>query len=204
MWKAASWKGLRHGIVGLAMLVAATLLFAIEAGAEDSEPPPRERQSQTIDSSRRLNRAEDMIALLREGNRIETEGAKLALERGQAERVKNYARLLTMEHQRCDKQLTDYADEKGLKQRSFEDGEQEPVDGPLERLRVRQPQNFDRAFILAMVREHGKMIDALTSTMQESHDADLRRLLAEQLPVLKRLKQAGEVILARLPANSEK
>jgi hemerythrin-like domain-containing protein len=77
------------------------------------------------------------------------------------------------------------------------------TDGPLERLRVRQQQNFDRAFILAMVREHGKMIDALTSTMQESRDTDLRRLLAGQLPVLQRLKKTGEAILARLPANSE-
>jgi hypothetical protein len=54
-----------------------------------------------------------------------------------------------------------------------------------------------------MVREHGKMIDALTSTMQESRDTDLRRLLAGQLPVLEKLKRAGEAILARLPANSE-
>jgi hypothetical protein len=54
-----------------------------------------------------------------------------------------------------------------------------------------------------MVREHGKMIDALTSTMQESRDTDLLRLLSGQLPVLKKLKKAGEAILARLPANSE-
>jgi hypothetical protein len=53
-----------------------------------------------------------------------------------------------------------------------------------------------------MVREHGKMIDALTSTMQESRDTDLRRLLAGQLPVLEKLKTAGEAILARLPTNS--
>ena len=67
----------------------------------------------------------------------------------------------------------------------------------------RQPQNFDRAFILAMVREHGKMIDALTGTMRDSRDTDLRRLLAGQLPVLEKLKKAGETILARLPANSD-
>ena len=98
----------------------------------------------------------------------------------------------------------DYADQKQLDRRSLDDGKEEATDGPLERLRVRQSQNFDRAFILAMVREHGKMIDALTITTQESRDADLRRLLAEQLPVLERLKKAGERILARLPANSEK
>jgi predicted outer membrane protein len=143
-----------------------------------------------------------MIALLHEGNRMEIEGARLALKSGKAERVKNYARLLTMEHQSCDKQLMDYADQKGFDRQRFEDGKQEATDGPLERLRVRQPQNFDRAFILAMVREHGKMIDALTSTMQESRDTDLRRLLAGQLPVLEKLKTAGEAILARLPTNS--
>jgi predicted outer membrane protein len=117
--------------------------------------------------------------------------------------VKNYAVLLTKEHQRCDQQLMDYADQKQFDRRSLEDAKQEATDGPLERLRVRQPQNFDRAFILAMVREQGKMIDALTSTMQESRDTDLHLLLAGQLPVLKKLKKAGEAILARLPANSE-
>jgi predicted outer membrane protein len=145
-----------------------------------------------------------MIVLLHEGNRMEIEGAALALERGQAERVKNYALLLTKEHQQCDKQLMDYADQKQFDRRSFEDGKQKATDGPVERLRVRQPQNFDRAFILAMVREQGKMIDALASTMQDSRDTDLRRLLAGQLPVLEKLKKAGEAILARLPANSER
>ena len=209
MQNAAYWKRLRHVVLGVAALaVGAWFLeaargLASEAGADGGEPLPKERQSQTGDNSRRVDRAEDMIALLHEGNRMEIEGAMLALERGQAERVKNYARLLMMEHQRCDKQLMDYADQKQFDHRSFEDQKREATDGPLERLRVRQSQNFDRAFILAMVREHGKMIDALTSTMQESRDADLRRLLAGQLPVFERLKKAGEAILARLPANSE-
>jgi predicted outer membrane protein len=208
MQNAAYWKRLRHVVLGVAALaVGAWFLeaargLASEAGADGGEPLPKERQSQTGDNSRRVDRAEDMIALLHEGNRMEIEGARLALKRGKAERVKNYARLLTMEHQSCDKQLMDYADQKQFYHRSFEDRKQEATDGPLERLRVRQPQNFDRAFILAMVREHGKMIDALTSTMQESRDTDLRRLLAGQLPVLEKLKTAGEAILARLPTNS--
>jgi predicted outer membrane protein len=208
MQNAAYWKRLRHVVLGVAALaVGAWFLeaargLASEAGADGGEPLPKERQSQTGDNSRRVDRAEDMIALLHEGNRMEIEGARLALKRGKAERVKNYARLLTMEHQSCDKQLMDYADQKGFDRQRFEDGKQEATDGPLERLRVRQPQNFDRAFILAMVREHGKMIDALTSTMQESRDTDLLRLLSGQLPVLKKLKKAGEAILARLPANS--
>jgi putative membrane protein len=197
------WKRLWHIVLGVATLAAPALAWAGEEGAEGGEPLPKERQSQTGDNSRRLDRAEDMMALLHEGNQMEIAGAALALEKGQAERVKNYARLLTTEHQRCDKQLMDYADEKGIKQRSLESGNEELTDGPLQRLLVRQSQNFDRAFILAMVREHGKMIDALTSTMQESHDADLRRLLAGQLPVLKRLKKTGEAILTQLPANSE-
>jgi len=209
MQNAAYWKRLRHIVLGAAALaVGAWFLeaargLASEAGADGGEPLPKERQSQTGDNSRRVDRAEDMIALLHEGNRMEIEGAKLALDKGQAERVKNYALLLTKEHQRCDKQLMDYADQKQFDRRSLEDEKQEASDGPMERLRVRQPQNFDRAFILAMVREHGRMIDALTSTMQESRDADLRRLLAGQLPVFERLKKAGEAILARLPANSE-
>jgi predicted outer membrane protein len=203
MQNATDWMRLRCFVLGVATLAFPTLALATEAGPEGSEPPPKERRSESGSDSRRMDRAEDILALLREGNRMEIEGAKLALEKAQADRVREYARLLTMEHQRCDKQLMDYADEKGVKQRSFADGIQQPTDGPLERLRVRQPQNFDRAFILAMVRQHGKMIDALKGTMQESRDADLRRLLAGQLPVLEKLKKTGEAILARLPANSE-
>jgi predicted outer membrane protein len=211
MQNTAYWKRLRHIVLGAVaggawfLGVAPGLVLAGEADSVGGEPLPKERrQNETGAQSRRVDRAEDIIALLHEGNRMEIEGAKLALEKGQAERVKNYALLLTKEHQRCDKQLMDYADQKQLDRRSLDDGKEEATDGPLERLRVRQSQNFDRAFILAMVREHGKMIDALTITTQESRDADLRRLLAEQLPVLERLKKAGERILARLPANSEK
>jgi predicted outer membrane protein len=210
MHNAAHRKRLRHIVLGATVLAGVACFLeaapslAIEAGSVGGEPLPKERrQSESGANSRRVDRAEDMIALLHDGNRMEMEGARLALERGQAERVKNYALLLTKEHQRCDKQLMDYADQKQFDHRSFEEGMQEATDGPLERLRVRQPQNFDRAFILAMVREHGKMIDALTSTMKESRDTDLRRLLAGQLPVLEKLKKAGEAILARLPTNSE-
>ena len=211
MQNAAYWKRLRHIVLGAAALAGGAWFLgaapglASDAGSESGEPLPQERrQSESAANSGRVDRAEDMIALLHEGNRLEIDGAALALERGQAERVKEYALLLTKEHQNCDKQLRDYADQKQLDHRSFEDGKQEATGGPLERLRVRQPQNFDRAFILVMVREQGKMIDALTSTMQESTDTDLRRLLAGQLPVLGKLKKAGEAILARLPANSEK
>jgi predicted outer membrane protein len=212
MQNTAYWKRLRHLVLGTAALaggawflgVVPNLVLASEAGSVGGEPLPKERhQDETGANTRRVDRAEDMIALLHEGNQVEIEGAKLALEKGQAERVKNYALLLTKEHQRCDKQLMDYADLKQFDRRNLEDGQQEASDGPLERLRVRQPQNFDRAFILAMVREHGKMIDALASTMQESRDTDLRRLLSGQLPVLEKLKKVGEAILARLPANSE-
>ena len=212
MQNTAYWKLLRHIVLGAAALAggawllgaAPSLVLASEAGSAGGEPLPKERrQNESGANSRRVDRAEDMIALLHEGNRMEIEGATLALEKAQAERVKDYALLLTKEHQRCDKQLMDYADQKQFDHRSIEDGKQEAIDSPMERLRVRQPQNFDRAFILAMVREHGKMIDALTSTMQESRDTDLRRLLAGQLPVLEKLKKAGEAILARLPANSE-
>jgi len=209
MHNAACWSRLRHialgamALAGAAWFLDAAPGLASEAGSVGGEPLPKEHQSETGAHLGRVDRAEDMIALLHEGNQMEIEGAGLALERGQAERVKNYARLLTKEHQRCDKQLMDYADQKHFDHRTFEDGKQEAPDGPLERLRVRQSQNFDRAFILAMVREHGRMIDALKSTMQESHDTDLLRLLSGQLPVLKKLKKAGEAILARLPANSE-
>lgn len=213
MQNAVYWKRLRYIVLGAAAMAgggwfldpASSLVLANEVGSVGGEPLPKERrQSETGAHTRRVDRAEDMIALLHEGNRMEIEGAGLALERGQAERVKNYALLLTKEHQRCDKQLMDYADQKQFDHRSFEDEKQEVTDSPLERLRVRQPQNFDRAFILAMVREHGKMIDALTSTLKEIRDTDLRHLLDGQLPVLEKLKKAGEAILARLPANSEK
>jgi len=206
------WKRLRHIALGASALAggawflgaAPSLVMASEAGSVGGKPLPKERrQDETGAHSRRVDRAEDILALLHTGNQMELEGAKLALEKGQAERVKSYALLLTKEHQHCDKQLMDYADQKQLDRRSLEEGEEEAADGPLARLRVRQPQNFDRAFILAMVREHGKMIDALNGTMQESRDTDLRRLLAGQLPVLQRLKRSGEAILSRLPANSE-
>jgi predicted outer membrane protein len=212
MQNAAYRKRLRHIVLGAAALAGGALflgaapswVLASEEGPAVGGPLPKEhRQDESGANSSRMNRAEDILALLHEGNRMEIEGATLALEKGRAERVKNYALLLTKEHQRCDKQLMDYADEKQFDHRTIEGGKQEATDGPLERLRLRQPQNFDRAFILAMVREHGMMIDALTSTMKESRDTDLRRLLAGQLPVLERLKKVGEAILARLPANSE-
>jgi predicted outer membrane protein len=196
-----------HMVLGTAMLVGSmwfmqtTRSFAGEADTDGGRPQAKEHRSQTGDELRRADRAEDMVALLHEGNRMEIEGGWLALERGQAERVKNYARVLTIEHQRCNNQIMDYVIQNGFDARSFEDSKTAATDGPMARLRVRQSQNFDRAFVLAMVTEHGKMIDWITSTMEESQDAGLLHLLTGQLLVLKKLKKMGESILARLPAN---
>jgi putative membrane protein len=188
-------------LVGGVWLPETALALPSEADSEGDHPQAKEHQSQTGDSLRRVDRAEDMIVLLHEGNRMEIEGAKLALEKGKTERVRDYARVLTIEHERCNKQIMDYANQNGLDPRSFEDRKQQVTDSPLERLKVRQPQNFDRAFILAMVTEHGRMIDWIASTMAESRDAGLRHLLAGQLLVLKKLKRMGESILVRLPTN---
>lgn len=207
MQNAAHRRWMRHMILAAAMLVGGVwfprtaLALPAEDGTEGAHPQPKEHQSQSGDSLRRVDRAEDMIVLLHEGNRMEIEGAKLALEKAKTKRVKDYARVLTIEHERCNKQIMDYVNRHGLDPRSFEDRKQQVTDGPMERLNVRQPQNFDRAFILAMVTEHGKMIDWIASTMKESRDADLRQLLAGQLLVLKNLKKTGERILARLPTN---
>jgi putative membrane protein len=207
MQNAAHRRWMRHMILAAAMLVGGVwfpktaLGLPAEDGTGGAHPQPKEHQSQTGASLRRADRAEDMIVLLHEGNRMEIEGAKLALEKAKTKRVKDYARVLTIEHERCNKQIMDYVNRHGLDPRSFEDRKQQVTDGPMERLNVRQPQNFDRAFILAMVTEHGKMIDSIASTMKESRDADLRHLLAGQLLVLKNLKKTGETILARLPTN---
>jgi predicted outer membrane protein len=175
--------------------------FSFEADSQGGSPQAKEHQIQSGESLRREDRAEEMIVLLHEGNRMAIEAANLALERGHAERVKNYARVLTVEHQRCNRQIMDYANQNGLDPRSIEDSKPHEADGPMERLRVRQPQHFDRAFVLAMVTEHGQMIDWIASSMEESHDENLRRLLAGQQLVLKGLKKMGETILVRLPAN---
>jgi predicted outer membrane protein len=174
--------------------------FASETDSSGGRPQAKEHQSQTGDNLRRADRAEDMIALLHEGNRMEIEGGRLALLRGQATRVRSYALVLTIEHQRCNNQLIDYINEKGFDPRSFEDNKTRVTDSPMERLRTRQSQNFDRAFVLAMVTEHGKMIDDIASMMEESPDDNLRRLLAGHVLVLKKLKKMGETILAQLPA----
>jgi putative membrane protein len=207
MRNTAHRRWMRHMLLGAAMLVGGVLSpktalgLPAEGGTEGAHPQPKEHQSQTGASLRRADRAEDMIVLLHEGNRMEIEGAKLALEKAKTKRVRDYARVLTIEHQRCNKQIMDYVNQHGLDPRSFEDRKQRLTDGPMERLNVRQPQNFDRAFVLAMVTEHGRMIDWIASTMEESRDANLRNLLAGQLLVLKNLKKTGETILARLPAN---
>jgi predicted outer membrane protein len=199
--------GFGHVLLGAAMLVGgvwfmqATLSFAGEADPEGDRPQAKEHQSETGDKLRRADRAEDMVVLLHEGNRMGIEGARLALKNGQAERVKRFARVLMTEHQRCNNQIMDYVNQNGLDPRSFADSKPHATDGPMERLRLRQSQNFDRAFILAMTTEHGKMIDWISSTMAESHDAGLRRLLTGQMLVLKKLKKMGETILAQLPAN---
>jgi len=98
------------------------------------EPMPKERQSETGAHLRRVDRAEDMIALLHEGNQMEIEGARLATGERAGRAGEELRSAVNKEHQRCDKQLMDYADQKQFDHRKLRGREARGDDGPLERL----------------------------------------------------------------------
>jgi putative membrane protein len=148
--------------------------------------------------------AAEVLATLHQDNQNEIQMGKLAQQMGQASAVKDYGTMLVAEHTAADERLTTYASTRNLPLDRSSKAEQKATEGRqnLEKLRTVEGGAFDRAFAGMMIDGHEQALALVTDAREKVVDPDLKALLADLAPTLKKHLQHARALAAANQGNA--
>lgn len=112
----------------------------------------------------------------------EVELADLALEHAASNEVKTLANHIKQDHQQANEKLKSIASQKGMQVPQQTDAKHKR---DAERLAKLQGNEFDNAYIKAMIKEHRQDIKAFEKQAKNGKDAELKTFAGEALPKLR-------------------
>jgi putative membrane protein len=126
-----------------------------------------------------------------QGGMYEVEAAKLALSNASSSEVKQFAERLVADHTKANQQLMQIAAQKGV---SVPDSMGQKHESKLNRLRKLQAEEFDRAYMSEMVKDHAKDVQEFRTASQRATDQDVKTFASTTLATLEaHLEQARSI-----------
>jgi putative membrane protein len=116
-----------------------------------------------------------------QGGLYEVEAAKLALSNASSAEVKEFAERLIADHTKANQQLMQIAADKGV---SVPDTMGQKHEAKLNRLRNLQGEEFDRAYMSHMVKDHAQDVQEFRTASQRATDQDVKTFASTTLPTL--------------------
>src|ERR1041385_7822572 len=116
------------------------------------------------------------------GSTGEVDLSKLALERAQDPRVKEFARKMVEDHGRMNDDLKALADKKGLSISASLDDDQKAT---LKRFQGLSGPEFDREYMACMVADHASTVRTFDAKAASGSDPDVSALARKALPTLR-------------------
>lgn len=125
------------------------------------------------------------------GGMAEVELGKLATEKASSEDVKKFGQRMVDDHSKANDQLKQIASQKGISIPTDLDAKSKATKTMLEKL---QGEQFDRAYMKDMVKDHQKDVAEFQKASKTSKDPDIKNFASETLPTLQdHLKEAQAV-----------
>jgi putative membrane protein len=142
--------------------------------------------------------AADKLTLqkLHDGNQLEIQMGRLALDKGSTRAMRDYARALVTDHTFAERQLDEYLRRRGTDITAL--GSTTNADPEHELLATKSGPDFDRAFAQQMVRDHQRMLDLLESARVETPDDELRMLYDRLTKTARAHRRGAEDLLAAM------
>jgi putative membrane protein len=140
----------------------------------------------------------DVLATLHQANQNEIQAGKLAQQMGQSAAAKDYGTMLVTEHTAADQKLMAYATGKDIPLERSDQARPQADQGRhmLEKLRTVEGGAFDRAFAVMMIDGHEQVLALVSSAQGKVSDPDLKALLGELAPTLKKHLQHARALAA--------
>jgi len=116
---------------------------------------------------------------------------KLAAQKGQSEEVKKFGQRMVDDHSKANDQLKQLADSKGVTLPAKLDAKDEATKDRLEKLSGEQ---FDRAYMNDMVKDHTKDVSEFKKESTAAKDPAVKSFASDTLPTLEsHLKEARSI-----------
>lgn len=126
-----------------------------------------------------------------EGGLAEVELGKLAAEKGATDEVKKFGQRMVDDHSKANEQLKQLADSKGVTLPTKLDPNDQATKARLEKL---SGQQFDRAYMNDMVKDHSKDVAEFKKESTTAKDTDVKSFASQTLPTLQdHLKEARSI-----------
>lgn len=126
-----------------------------------------------------------------QGGMAEVELGKLATEKAQSDEVKKFGQRMVDDHSKANDQLKQLASSKGITLPSDLDAKDKSTKDRLSKLSGEQ---FDRAYMKDMVKDHTKDVAEFKKASSNAKDADIKSFASQTLPTLEdHLKEAQSI-----------
>jgi len=127
-----------------------------------------------------------------EGGIAEVELSTVAAQKATNADVKTFANRMVTDHSKAnDDELKQLAGNKGVTLPTATDKEHKELEDKL--TKEKAGPKYDKAYMEAMVKDHGKVVDAFTKESKDAKDADLKSWVSNTLPTVQdHLKMAKE------------
>lgn len=151
---------------------------------------PNARHEDSVDSAKAVNKetapvdkeSSDFAVKAADGGMLEVQLGKLAQERGQNQRVKDFGAMMVRDHSSANEELKGIA---GYKNITLPDSVGTDFQKHIDDLSKKSGKDFDKAYIEMMVSDHKKDVDMFQKASGNLADIDLKAFATNTLPTLK-------------------
>ena len=188
----------------LALAMGAPGLAAAQQQQPQPQPQPQPQQQpqqQQQAQQQPSDAGQKLIQELHTSNQMEILTGTLAEERAQSKEVKQFARTLSKEHQKNDKQLTQMAKKQGVTLKPEMSDEQKES---FEQLFQAQGPEFDRQFLQVQQQAHERTIQQLQQAQDEVQDPKLQAMIKQTLPALQKHHKEANRLMMKIEQQGQK
>jgi putative membrane protein len=123
------------------------------------------------------------VATIGSAGLSEVQEAQLAQQKGQDQKVKDFAQTMITDHTANNKQLADLAQQKGLTAPDSPDAKDQ---AEIDKLQKLDGKKFDRAYLKDEVRDHEKVLKLLQKEASDGTDPDIKAFAEQTIPVIQK------------------
>ncbi len=136
-----------------------------------------------------------------QGGMLEVELGQLAVEKGSSEEVRKFGQRMVDDHSKANDRLKELATSKGINLPKTPNVTQKATKARLAKLSGEQ---FDKAYMADMLRDHKKDVAAFQNESNLAHDVDVKNFATLTLPTVRdHLKEAQSVAPSPVEARRE-
>jgi putative membrane protein len=172
------------------LLLAAPLIFATPAFAQNS-PPPR---GQPTDQS-----AKQFLDFASQVNLGEIRSGLVAEQKAQAPAVKAFGRLMTLDHSELESQLAAMAAADHLQLPGQPNA---AAENKMDQLNSMNGSKFDTAYMDEMVKGHENAVSKFKSEQSSAQNPSVRAVIASALPIIQQHLALAKAVQASLKSQA--